>query len=274
MSPTTTSNDHTEAKPSNRQYQRRRLRPPATGVVRHPILGGLINEYYPGRVAIGEGERSSFGTPQACDFFHIDCAMTLQRLYVFFVIEINTRYVDILGATTNPDGPWTARQARNLIADLGERAHEFRFLPRDRAGQFTSSVDSVFTDAGITVVKIPPRLPQANGYAERFVRTVTADPHGQGRTDRPDDDRQRHLQRVLAEYVRHYNQQRPHRGQALRPPTPARPAPTDAHASVIRIPILGGLINEYHPSRLAVRKSDAPSSGTPQALRIVDRSYA
>ena len=185
--------------------------------------------------------RAQASTMLACDFFHIDCAVTLQRVYVFFVIEINTRYVHILGTTTNPDGPWTAQQARNLIADLGDRAAEFRFLIRDRAGQFTASFDTVFADAGIHVVKIPPRCPQANGYAERFVRTVRAE-----LTDRMLIFGQRHLRRVLAEYVRHYNQQRPHRGQDLRPPSPLQPAPTDALTPVIRLPILGGLINEYH----------------------------
>ncbi len=73
----------------------------------------------------------------ACDFFHVDCAVTLHRMYVFFVIEIGSRYVHILGATTNPDGPWTTQQARNLLADLADRAGRFRLLVRDRAGQFT-----------------------------------------------------------------------------------------------------------------------------------------
>jgi putative transposase len=179
----------------------------------------------------------------ACDFFHIDCAVTLRRVYVFFVIEINTRHVHILGTTTNPDGPWTTQQARNLIADLDDRAAEFRFLIRDRAGQFTASFDTVFADAGITVVKIPPRCPQANAYAERFVLTLRAE-----LTDRMLIFGQHHLQRVLDQYVRHYNQQRPHRGQALRPPSPLRTAPTDSRSAVIRHPILGGLINEYHPA--------------------------
>lgn len=185
--------------------------------------------------------RAQASTMLACDFFHIDCAVTLQRVYVFFVIEINTRYVHILGTTTNPDGPWTAQQARNLIADLGDRAAEFRFLIRDRAGQFTASFDTVFADASIQVVKIPPRCPQANGYAERFVHTVRAE-----LSDRMLIFGQRHLRRVLAEYVSHYNRQRPHRGQGLRPPSPDRPAPIDASSEIVRRPILGSLINEYH----------------------------
>ncbi len=187
--------------------------------------------------------RSQASTMLACDFFHVDCAVTLQRIYVFFAIEINTRYVHILGTTTNPEGPWTTQQARNLIADLDDQAAEFRFLIRDRAGQFTASFDTVLADAAITIVKIPPRCPQANAYAERFVRTVRAE-----LTDRMLIFGQRHLRRMLTEYVCHYNHQRPHRGQALRPPSPAQSARTDALAPVIRLPILGGLINEYHPA--------------------------
>ncbi len=187
--------------------------------------------------------RAQASTWLACDFFHVDGAVTLQRVYVFFVIEINTRHVHILGTTTNPDGPWTTQQARNLVADLGDRAAEFRFLIRDRAGQFTASFDAVFADPGITVVKIPPRCPQANAYAERFVRTVRAE-----LTDRMLIFGQRHLRRLLDEYARHYNQQRPHRGQALRPPSPLQPVPVGSLPAVIRHPILGGLINEYHPA--------------------------
>ena len=135
-------------------------------------------------------------TMLATDFFHVDCAVTLQRLYCLFIMEVGSRYVHILGITANPDGLWTVQQIRNLLMDLDERAAGFRFLVRDRAGQFTEAFDAVLADAGIEAVKIPPRSPRANAYAERFVLTARTEV-----TDRMLIFGQRHLRSVLAQYV-------------------------------------------------------------------------
>ncbi len=179
-------------------------------------------------------------TMLATDFFHVDCAVTLQRLYVLFVMEVGSRYVHILGVTANPDGPWTTQQIRNLVMDLGTRAAGFRFLVRDRAGQFTASFDAVLADAGIEAAKIPPRSPRANAYAERFVLTARTEV-----TDRMLIFGEQHLRRVLARYEGHYNGRRPHRSRQLRPPRPDRPAVDLSQERIQRRPILGGLINEY-----------------------------
>jgi putative transposase len=152
---------------------------------------------------------------------------------VFFVLEVATRYVHILGTTTNPDGPWTTQQARNLLMDLNDRADGFRFLIRDRASQFTASFDAVFASTGIEIVKIPPGCPRANCYAERFVGTIRREV-----TDRLLIINQHHLRTVLERYVSHYNQRRPHRARQLMPPRPDRPIPHPTHTQVHRRPIL------------------------------------
>lgn len=177
-------------------------------------------------------------TMLAADFFHVDCVVTLQRLYCLFVIEVGSRYVHILGVTANPDAPWTAQQIRNLLMDLGDRAGDFRFLVRDRAGQFTGAFDAVLADAGIEAVKIPPRSPRGNAYAERFVLTARAEV-----TDRMLIFGQRHLRTILAQYEAHCNGRRPHRSRQLRPPRPDHP-PVDLSQERIKCrPVLGGLLS-------------------------------
>jgi putative transposase len=179
-------------------------------------------------------------TTLATDFFHVDCAVTLRRLYCLFVIEAGSRYVHILGVTANPDGLWTVQQIRNLLMDLGDRAAGFRFLVRDRAGQFTEAFDAVLAVAGIEAVKIPLRSPRANAFAERLVLTARAEV-----TDRMLIFGERHLRLILAEYEAHYNGRRPHPSRQLRPPRPDYPPADLATKRIRHRPILGGLINEY-----------------------------
>ena len=146
----------------------------------------------------------------------------------------------ILGVTANPDGPWTTQQARNLLMDLGNRAADFRYLIRDRAGQFTGASDAVLADAGIRAVKIPPRSPRANACAERFVLTTRTEV-----TDRMLILGERHLRTVLTQYETHYNGRRPHRSRQLCPPRPDHPIADLSRQRIKRRPVLGGLISGY-----------------------------
>ena len=83
-------------------------------------------------------------------------------------VTVGSRYVHILGVIAHSDGPWTTQQIRNLLMDLGDRAADFRFLVRDRAGQFTDYFEAALASTGITAAKIPPRSPRANAHAESF----------------------------------------------------------------------------------------------------------
>ncbi|MEW1842214.1 integrase core domain-containing protein [Nonomuraea angiospora] len=184
--------------------------------------------------------RAHAASTLACDFFTVD-TVTLRRLYVFFVVEVGTRFVHVLGVTAHPDGVWVAQRARNLFTDLKDRAGTFRFLIRDRDTKFTDSFDEVFAGDGIHVLKIPPQAPRANAFAERWVRTARTEC-----TDRLLTFGERHLRAVLAEYTDHYNRHRPHRSLALRAPSDhdsdVSPLPT---GRIERRHVLGGLINEY-----------------------------
>jgi hypothetical protein len=148
----------------------------------------------------------------ACDFAHADTVF-LKRLYIFFVVEIETRRVHILGVTSNPTGAWTAQQARNLLMDLAERARRCKFLIRDRDGKFSRAFDEVLTSSGIRIIKTPLRSPRANAYAERFVGTLRREC-----LDHLLIYGERHLRKVLAEYERHYDDHRPHHSRDQKPP--------------------------------------------------------
>jgi len=175
----------------------------------------------------------------SCDFLHLDTVF-LTRLYVLFVMEIQTRRVHILGITAHPTGAWTTQQVRNLLMELGERAARFRFLIRDRDSKFTAAFDEVLAGNGARVIKTPVRSPQANSFAERYAGTLRRECldhlliYDEG-----------HLRQVLARYAHHYNEHRPHQSREQRPPLHQPSQPIDMTARIARRQVVHGLINEY-----------------------------
>jgi transposase InsO family protein len=177
----------------------------------------------------------------ATDFLTVDTVF-FQRLYVHFVIELATRRVHILGVTKHPSGPWVTQVARNLVGALADQGRVFSFLIRDRDTKFTTSFDEVFASEDIEIIQTPVRAPRANAYAERWVRTVRRECLDQlllvGR---------RHTESVLRTYVRHYNEQRPHRGIGLAVPVTSDPTDvTVVPGHIERRDVLGGIIHEYY----------------------------
>ena len=182
--------------------------------------------------------RQQAASTLACDFFTVE-TLTLRRYYVLFFIELGSRRVHLAGCTTNPTGGWVTQQARNLsFSGVFERT---RFLIHDRDSKFSAAFDEVFRSEGIKVIRTPIRAPQANAYAERFVRTVRAECLDWllilGR---------RHLEHVLRTYVDPLQPRAPAQG------TRARAAGSDqrrrdppAAATIERHDLLGGLIHEY-----------------------------
>jgi putative transposase len=179
----------------------------------------------------------------ACDFFTVE-TIRLKTPHVLFFIQLSTRRVVAAGVTANPDSAWVTQRARNAVMDFGDQELPARFLLRDHDAKFTRSFDEVFRSEGAEVLRTPIRAPKANAYAERWVQTVRSEC-----LDWTLVLGRRHLVRILRAYVRHYNQQRPHRGLALAVPEgrgqdrgsiPLRPRDVRCRD------VLGGLIHEYH----------------------------
>jgi len=176
----------------------------------------------------------------ATDFACVDTAL-LKRFHVLFVTEHATRRIHLAGITTNPTGPWTTQATRNLMMRLGD-TQPFRFLIRDGAGQSTRSFDTVLAGSGIAAIRIPPRSPQANAFAERWVRTLR---HEQ--LDRTIIWNETQLRHLLEEYIERYDTHRPHRSLHQRAPNDSgNVTPIGQGHPIQRNTTCSGLINEYH----------------------------
>jgi len=189
--------------------------------------------------------RAHSRTTIAVDFFTVE-TMWLQRLYVLFFIELGSRRVHVAGCTPHPNAAWVTQQARQLTWTLTATQESFRFLIRDRDQKFAQSFDEVFQSEGVQIVRTPFRVPQGE-WGRGAIRA-----HNPLRVSGLDADREleRHLQRVVAIFVDHYNGHRPHRALALSPPYSIRPAPAvvSDELEVHRRDRLGGVVREYVPA--------------------------
>ena len=180
----------------------------------------------------------------ACDFLTVDTVL-LRRLYVLVFICIGTRRIEYMACTSNPDGAWMLQQARNLLIDLDDRGQRPRFLIHDRDTKFSRAFDAIFHGEEMRVIRTPFQAPNANAHIERWVGSVRREC-----LDRLLIFNRRQLERVLTVYVRHYNEQRPHRALDLQAPDPrtippAQRGPVGSPTAIRRQDLLGGLIHEY-----------------------------
>jgi putative transposase len=178
----------------------------------------------------------------ACDFLVVETVL-LRRLYVLVFIEHGTRRLHVAGVTAHPTGAWAVQQARNLAMDLGDRLGTLRFLVHDRDPLFTTAFGEVFKSEGLRIVTTLPRTPRMNAICERVIGTLRRE-----LLDQTLVLGERHLARVLREYLKHYNGHRPHQSRQQRPPDiETQPVREVADLrSARRKPVVAGLINEYH----------------------------
>lgn len=176
----------------------------------------------------------------ACDFATVDTAL-LRRYYLLFFIDVTTREVLYGAITANPTGAWTTQAARNLFVAHPSRFSHTRALLRDRASQFTGDFDEIFRTEGLKILRTPARVPVANAFAERWIATLRRE-----LLDRTIIWNQRQLQRLVIDYIDHYNTHRPHRSLHQRPPAATNPPDQpDRNLQVITTIRCDGLINEY-----------------------------
>jgi putative transposase len=173
----------------------------------------------------------------ACDFFTVE-TLRLQTVYVLFFIEIGKRRIHLAGCTKHPTAAWVTQQARQLVWKLQEEGRALRFLLHDRDIKFPAGFDMVFASEGIKPILTPYRAPNANAYAERWVRSVREEC-----LDRVLIINERHLKHMLTEYSQYYNCARPHQGIGQEIPASANHQPEQG--PVQRRDVLGGLLHDY-----------------------------
>jgi putative transposase len=184
--------------------------------------------------------RAHWGAVAAVDFLTVEIlTMTgLVRYFVLFVIDLRTRHVRIAGIDPQPSQAWMVQVARNLTDATDGFLRKARYLIHDRDPLFTEQFVQTLKAAGVTTIKVPARSPNLNAFAERWVRSLRQEclrriiPLGE-----------RHLRKIVAEYVEHYHRERNHQGLGNKLIVPA---PTNGRGPVLRRERLSGVLNFYH----------------------------
>lgn len=178
----------------------------------------------------------------AADFFTVEVwtRQGLQRFVVLFFIELSTRRVEVAGIASEANGLWMSQIARDLTDLIDGLFQKKRYLIHDRDPLYTAEFLNMLAEVGIQSVKLPPRSPNLNAYAERFVRTIK-----ESCLDRMILFGERSLQWAVREFVAHYHMERNHQGLGNRLITPEA-CPSAHREPVQRRQRLGGMLNYYH----------------------------
>ena len=182
--------------------------------------------------------KSHWDVLAACDLFSIELFVKgkLVRYMVFFALHVATRKVEILGVDAQPAGPWMEQIARNISGEGGFLAGK-KYLIHDRDPLYTKKFDSILKAAGVEAVKLPPRSPNLNPHAERFVRSVKEECLALLILSSEEQ-----LRYVLGEYLQYYHHERIHQGLHKI----IEPQHEGHQGQIICIERLGGLLKSYH----------------------------
>jgi transposase InsO family protein len=178
----------------------------------------------------------------AADFFTIEVwsPRGLVTFYVFFVIELATRRVEIVGITPSPNEAWMMQIGRNLTDPINGFLAEKELLILDRDSKYSLAFQRLLKDSGIAVVRLPPRSPNLNAYAERFVRSIKDEC-----LSRMIFFGERSLRKATREYAAHYHRERNHQGIDNRLIEPEDRAES-ASSAIECAQRLGGMLRFYH----------------------------
>jgi transposase InsO family protein len=174
----------------------------------------------------------------ACDFFTVE-TLFLKTIYVLVFIELGTRRVHFAWCTAHPTRAWVTQQARQMMWELADREPRIHFLIRDGDTKFTWTFDTVFRSEGIHIIRTPVRAPNANSYADRWIRSVRDEC-----LDKLLIFSEDHLRRVMRDYIVYSNTARPHQGLEQR--IPMAPSTLVIHGPIQCRKVLGGILHDCY----------------------------